>query len=232
MRRAIQEGAERALIRNGVIWVAVLTAAFVAIAGLVSAGVTKGFDDALLLALREPGNPLDPLGPPWIEELARDLTALGSFAGLGLLTLSVVLYLAIAGKRAFALLVTISVLGGTLLSTLLKMGYDRPRPELTQVARVFTASFPSGHAMLSAVTFLTLGVLLTHTRANRALRIYFIAMAVALTVLVGLSRLYLGVHFPTDVLAGWCAGAAWAGLCYLAMVYLQGRGRVEQADEG
>lgn len=220
--------AEQALIRKGAAWVIGLTAMFLLIAILVSTGATKGFDDTLLLALRTPGNPLDPLGPPWLEELARDLTALGSFAGLGLLTLSVVLYLAIAGKRAFALLVTVSVLGGTLISTLLKMGYDRPRPELTQVARVFTASFPSGHAMLSAVTFLTLGALLTHTRANRRLRVYFIAMAVALTVLVGLSRIYLGVHFPTDVLAGWCAGAAWAGLCYVVMIYLQGRGRVEQ----
>lgn len=218
-------------ILGGLLLVAGLLLGFVGLAELVTRGSTVAFDNAVLNAFRTAGDPADPIGPAWIEEMARDVTALGSFAGLGLLFISVVLYLVFTGKRSAALLMSVSVLGGVAISTLLKMSYDRPRPELTQAARVFTASFPSGHAMLSAVTFLTLGALLTRVRGKRPLRVYFMTMAVLLTVLVGLSRIYLGVHYPTDVLAGWCVGSAWAGLCFLVMVWLQQRGGVEQPDD-
>jgi undecaprenyl-diphosphatase len=120
-----------------------------------------------------------------------------------------------------------AVLGGTAISSLLKMGFDRPRPDIPHAARVFTASFPSGHATLSAVTFLTLGSLLTRVTADRRVKIYFMALAVFLTVLVGVSRVYLGVHFPSDVLAGWCVGAAWAVLCWAGALWSQQRGHVE-----
>lgn len=210
--------------------VAALVLAFLGLGELVSRGATEAFDRAVLDMFRTPGNPADPRGPAWFEEFMRDLTALGSFAGLGVLFISVVLYLLFDRKRAAAAWVTVSVLGGTGISTLLKMGYDRPRPDIAHSARVFTSSFPSGHAMLSAVTFLTLGALLARTRASRRLRIYFVTMAVALTVIVGVSRIYLGVHFPTDVLAGWCVGAAWAGFCFIVMTWLQKQGRVEAPD--
>jgi undecaprenyl-diphosphatase len=218
-------------ILGGLLLVAGLVLGFVGLAELVTRGSTVAFDNAVLNAFRTAGDQTDPIGPAWVEEMARDVTALGSFAGLGLLFISVVLYLVFTGKRSAALLMSVSVLGGVAISTLLKMSYDRPRPELTQTARVFTASFPSGHAMLSAVTFLTLGALLTRVRGNHQLRVYFMTMAVLLTVLVGVSRIYLGVHYPTDVLAGWCVGSAWAGLCFLVMVWLQQRGGVEQPDD-
>jgi undecaprenyl-diphosphatase len=80
------------------------------------------------------------------------------------------------------------------------------------VARVFTSSFPSGHATLAAVTYLTLGGLMASLHSSRRLKFYFIGLAIILTVAIGLSRVYLGVHYPTDVLAGWCIGAAWAAL--------------------
>src|SRR5262245_10313018 len=174
------------------------------------------FDTRILLALRVPGNPNDPVGPPWLEEVMRDLTSLGSAGVLVFIVLSVFFYLLIAGKTATALFVVASVAGGQLLSSLLKLGVDRPRPDLvSHLAEVYTLSFPSGHAMLSAVTYLTLGSLLAHVQEGRVLKIYVLAVAVVATLLVGVSRVYLGVHWPSDVLAGWCAGSAWAMLCWL-----------------
>lgn len=209
--------------------VAVLVALFLRIADEMSEGATKAFDDKILMAFRVPGNPAMPIGPPWAQEMARDLTSLGSVGVLGLLVAGVVLYLLLSRKRGMALFVFVSVLSGTVVSTLLKMGYDRPRPEATELARVFTSSFPSGHTMLSAVTYLTLGALLTRVQPTLPLKIYVIGVAVFLTVLVGLSRLYLGVHFPTDVLAGWAVGSAWAALCVVVATWLRRRGKTASA---
>jgi undecaprenyl-diphosphatase len=124
-----------------------------------------------------------------------------------------------------AVLVAVAVLGGVLISTILKMGFDRPRPDIQHAVRVFTASFPSGHAMLSAVTFLTLGVLVARAEADHRLKVYFVSIALFLTIVVGVSRIYLGVHYPSDVLAGWCVGSAWAILCWSAALWLEKRGK-------
>jgi undecaprenyl-diphosphatase len=204
-----------------------LILSFGLLAGEVLEGDTSGFDQAILMTFRTAGNPADPIGPPWLEEMGRDVTALGSFAFLGLVFVAAVGYLLLVRKRALALLMTVAVLGGTAISTLLKMGFDRPRPDIPHAARVFTASFPSGHATLSAVTFLTLGSLLTRVNADRRVKIYFMALAVFLTIFIGISRIYLGVHYPSDVLAGWCVGAAWAMLCWAGALWLQRRGQVE-----
>ena len=103
--------------------------------------------------------------------------------------------------------------------------FDRPRPDLTGVARVFTASFPSGHAMLSAVSFLTLGALLAQGSADTRVKAYIAVLAIFLTVAVGTTRVYLGVHHATDVLAGWCVGSAWALLCWTVAEWLRLRER-------
>jgi undecaprenyl-diphosphatase len=201
---------------------------FVEVADEVEEGEAHGADTALLLALREPGAPADPRGPRWLEEAARDVTALGSLVVLAGLTLAVAGFLALAGKRHVALLVTVAVAGGQLLNHLLKTGFDRPRPDLVpHAAQVFSSSFPSGHAMTAAATYLTLGALVARVQERRRVRVYLLAVAVAVTILVGVSRVYLGVHWPSDVLAGWAAGAAWAALCWLAALWLQRRGQVE-----
>ena len=110
----------------------------------------------------------------------------------------------------------------------MKWVFSRPRPDLVpHGAEVYTASFPSGHSMMSAVVYLTLGALLARTQSDRSVKTYVLAMAVVLTVLVGTSRVYLGVHWPTDVLAGWALGGAWALVCWSAMTWLQSRGQVE-----
>lgn len=207
--------------------VAILVAGFVYLAQEMLEGDLARFDDAILMAFRTAGNVADPIGPPWVEEFGRDVTALGSFAFLGFLFAATVGYLLLIGKRGLALLMTASVIGGVVVSTVLKMGFDRPRPDLPHAARVFTASFPSGHATLSAVTFLTLAALLTQITSDRRVRAYFIGLAIVLTIVVGLSRIYLGLHYPSDVLAGWSIGTAWAVLCWTIAIWLQRRGKVE-----
>lgn len=207
--------------------------AFALLADEVAEGETHAFDEAVLLAFRAPGDPADPLGPPWLEIIMRDVTALGSTSVLTLITLIVTGFLVMDGKRAAALFVLVATAGGGLLSYALKLGFERPRPDLVaHLVDVSTLSFPSGHAMGSAVTFLTLGVLVVRTQRRRRLKAYVLAVAIGLTLLVGLSRIYLGVHWPTDVLAGWCAGSAWALMCWVVLLLLQRRGQVESANGG
>jgi undecaprenyl-diphosphatase len=204
---------------------------FTRIAEEVREGDTRRFDEWLLLALRQPGDRAEPIGPLWLKQAMTDITALGGFTVLGLLTLVVIFYMLMDGKRRAALLLAVSIGGGTLLSTLLKSGFDRPRPDLVaHMVDVQTLSFPSGHAMMSAVAFLTMGVLLARLSARRAVKAYVVGVAVLLTLLVGSSRIYLGVHWPTDVIGGWCVGAAWALMCWWVALRLQRRGQVEPAD--
>ncbi|MGQ7791634.1 phosphatase PAP2 family protein [Faunimonas sp. B44] len=201
---------------------------FLELAGEVGEGSTEAFDRAVILALRNPADPTDPLGPLWFEEMMRDITALGSNFFITLATLSVVIYLLMIRKKHAALLVFVAVVGGTMLSYGLKLFFERSRPDLVpHGAEVYTASFPSGHATLAAVTFLTLGILLTRLQVGRRVKAFFLGMSVLLTLLVGVSRVYLGVHWPTDVLAGWAIGSAWAMFIWLAALWLQRRGQVE-----
>jgi undecaprenyl-diphosphatase len=194
----------------------------------IAAGVAEGslvrFDEALLLALRNPADLSDPIGPTRFEGTMRDITALGSTFVVGLISLSAIIYLLMVRQRTSASLVGISVFGGWLLGNLLKLVYARPRPDLVPPSvDVFSSSFPSGHATLSAVTYLALGALLAELHSSRAAKLYFLGLAVLITVAVGLTRVYLGVHYPSDVLAGWCAGAGWAVLCRTLMLGLRRR---------
>jgi len=202
---------------------------FAAIAGEVMEGETQAFDAWVLERLREPSDPSDPIGPSVVEEAARDITALGSVSVLFLVTVAVVVGLWLQRRRAAMWLVLVSTVGGALLSTLLKVAFGRERPGVVpHLTEVLTASFPSGHAMLSAVVYLTLGVLLARLVERPWARAWCLVVALGLTLLVGLSRLYLGVHYPTDVLGGWAAGMAWALLCWTVARALQRRGRIDR----
>lgn len=195
-----------------------LATGFVFLAHEVGEGGTSGWDKGILLAFRSADDARRLLGPPWLHEAARDITSLGSFAVLWLISFLVLVYLAILRQYAAALLILVSSIGGVLLSTLLKIGFDRARPDLVpHEAVTFTASFPSGHAMMTAVTYLTLGALLARVQTRRRERFFVIGAAIGLAVLVGATRVYLGVHWPSDVLAGWCIGAAWSLACWLVL---------------
>jgi undecaprenyl-diphosphatase len=201
---------------------------FAKLADEVAEGGTRVFDEWVLLALRTPGDLADPIGPRWFEEMMRDFTALGGTGVLVLMVLAVVGFLVMSRKGHAALAVLVAVVGGVLLSQTMKWAYARPRPELVpHGAEVYTASFPSGHAMMSAIVYLTLGAMLARTQPGRAVKTYILSVALVLTVLVGTSRVYLGVHWPTDVLAGWTLGGAWALLSWRVMLGLQASGQVE-----
>lgn len=217
--------AHRELVVLGVLCVMALGLwAFAEIADEVVEGERHVLDRKILLAMRSKGDPRDPLGPVWVEELVRDITALGGVVTLTVVTLSVSGYLLLCRKRQTLAFVLAAIVGGFVLSLGMKTAFGRPRPDLAlHAAAVHTASFPSAHSMLSAVAYLTLAALLAQVHPDRRIKIYMLSLGLMLTILIGLSRIYLGVHWPTDVLAGWAAGAAWAALCWVTAWTIRNR---------
>ena len=197
---------------------------FAVTASEVIHGETQAFDRNLLLAMHVNSSEL--------EEVTRDITALGGTTLLTMLTLFTGGYLLLNGHKHIWLFVWGSILSGALVDAMLKDIYQRPRPDLvSHGSYVTTTSFPSGHSMLSAVTYLTLGALLARSHRRKRLKAYFLLIAAILTILVGLSRVALGVHWPTDVLAGWAAGATWSALCWLVARRLQVHQVIEQETD-
>jgi undecaprenyl-diphosphatase len=193
------------------------TLGFAALMRVAAAVPPHAFDTQILLAFREAGRPDTPLGPLWLQEAIRDLSSLGSVTVLLLVMAAVVLYLLLVRRLAAALFVLLVLGGGQVVCNALKLVVNRPRLDLvSHLSHVSTLSFPSSHAMMSAVTYLTLAVLAGHFLSGRMVRVYLLALAALVTLAVGISRIYLGVHWPSDVLAGWCAGFAWTALCWLA----------------
>jgi undecaprenyl-diphosphatase len=210
------------LVIAGAIW------GFAAVADEVLEGGSQAFDESILRALRQAGDLKEPIGPVWLKGVARDITVLGGVTVITMACLGSAGFLALRRKWGALLLVLISIGGGAIVSTVLKQWFERPRPtEVAHLTEVHSLSFPSGHSMLSAITYLTLGSLLARTTGDRRIKIYILTMAVLLAGMIGVTRVYLGVHYPTDVLAGWCAGISWALLCSLVARWLQRRGAVE-----
>ena len=179
-------------------------------------GDTRSFDQSVLLWFRDKADLSDPIGPQWLEVVMRDITALGGLLILGLLTIAACGYLWLTQRHKLALFVAVSIPAGALLNTLLKEYFTRPRPDIVPHGTgAALSSFPSGHAMMSTIVFLTLGALLSLSTENTRIKIYILFWSVFLTVIVGISRVYLGVHWPTDIIAGWIAGGTWAVLCLL-----------------
>lgn len=184
---------------------------FVALSDEVSEGETQDFDERVLRMLRDPRDPALPRGPMWLAVSAEEVTALGGVTVLCMVTLAVCGFLLLSRRYWTLLLVVVATAGGGVLNTLLKQLFSRPRPSVVpHLTEVMTQSFPSGHAMLSATVYLTLGGLLAHLAQRRRLKAYILGVALLLSFVVGLTRVYLGVHYPTDVLGGWVAGLAWA----------------------
>jgi undecaprenyl-diphosphatase len=205
---------------------------FIAVADAMSEGELERIDERLVLAMRSAEDPSDPVGPRWLEEMMRDFTALGGTAVLGGLALATIVYLVLIRRRSTALMTLIAFGGGVAVSLILKELFDRPRPDLVpHGSHVYTKSFPSGHSMLSAVTYLTLGAVLARVQPRWRLKVYMIALALGVALLVGVSRVYLGVHWPSDVVAGWAAGSAWALGVWGVTHMLQRTGDIEPEPE-
>ena len=207
-----------ALAMSGAVW------AFAGLWDAVEDQHTGGFDRAILLAFRRPGHPELLAGPRWLQECARDVTALGGFTVLTLISLMTVAVLAMQRRRLQAFIFAATVVLAQALAAIIKLIADRPRPDLvSHFDLVYSSSFPSGHSTMAPVVYLTLAVILAAGEPRREVRALMFGCAVAVIVAVGLSRVYLGVHWPTDVLAGWVLGAAIALVAMTALRLAAGR---------
>lgn len=207
--------------------VAIGVGGFVSLADEVFEGDSHQIDEQILLSLRTPGDPSDPIGPSWFEEAGRDVTALGSVSALMLFTVAMGGYLFFKNQRWVAVFVVVAILTGTAASTLMKSSFNRPRPELVpHETQIYTKSFPSGHSAMSSLVYLTIGAVMARSERDRRTKIYLITVPVIVSLLVGVSRVYMGVHWPTDVLAGWLFGVTWASASWLVFEYLLRRYRL------
>lgn len=212
---AVQAGAE--VRRERWIW-PILGLCIVAGVGLgaylideLREGETFRLDRAILLALRNPNDLSRPIGPVWLLQSAIDFSALGGFTLLWSLGGAGLGFLVLLKRRAEASWIGASVLGASLINAGLKIWLHRPRPTVVpHLAVVSNASFPSGHAMISSATYLTLAIMIAEVQPRRSARLYAVCAASVLVLLIGCSRVYLGVHWPSDVLAGWVFGGSWA----------------------
>ena len=222
MLKLIRRIESRALILvigvSGALW------GFFNLASEMGEGDTLALDRHILLALRNPANPADPLGSRSFEEAMRDVTALGGVTVMVLVTVVGILAFLMHGRRGHALVLAATVLLADVSSEGLKMLYHRPRPDLVpHGSYVYSGSFPSGHSTLSAATFLTLAMLIASLEPNRATKAMVYVLAMLLVLAIGVSRVYLGVHWPSDVLAGWCLGGAWALAAWSVLLRMPGR---------
>lgn len=221
----------------GALLVALATVAgmwgFVALAGRVLAGDTQSFDEWALSALRDPEDPGRPRGPAWLAKAAVDLTALGGYTVVTAIVVAVVGYLVLSRHYRTTIMVLAAAVGGGAFNHLLKAVFDRARPEVVpHLTEVGSPSFPSGHAMLSSAVYLALAVVLARILDRRWEKAYVVATALVTTGIVGFTRVYLGVHYPSDVLGGWLAGIAWALACgvVIELLYLRLAGRRSAPD--
>lgn len=193
---------------------------FLTIAGEVAEGETAALDRRLLLAFRMPGDPSDPIGPRWFEESMRDITALGGFTVLTIVTIAATLLLIFHRRGREALIFATTVVLAYASSELLKAFYDRDRPMIVAHGSiVYSQSFPSGHSTAAAATFLTLATVVASVEPRRRTKALVYGLAISGVLAVGVSRVYLGVHWPTDVLAGWALGSSWALAAWMALVF-------------
>ena len=187
-------------------------------------GDSHAMDERILLMFRDPGDIQSPLGPKWLEEMMRDFTALGGIGILTFVIIATVIYLLTKQRARHAIYLLSVVVTGTVLSNLMKIGFDRPRPDLVPHDSItYMASFPSGHSFMATVVYLTLGAILAEAEPRKGMKVYIIVIAIIIALVVGVSRLYLGVHWPSDVLAGWLIGAGWALMFWILARYLEMR---------
>jgi undecaprenyl-diphosphatase len=186
-------------------------AAFAWLADEVGEGGTQRFDNAVLLWMHRHASPT-------LSSFALEVTSLGSGLPIAVVLLVSTAFLWATRHRYSVLLLWIAVAGGEILNATLKGVFDRPRPRLFPwLTHASFSSFPSGHAMTAVIVYVTLAYLIARLEPSRAMRRLTFAVTGLLVLGIGLSRMYLGVHYPSDVLAGYAAGCAWATFCALGM---------------
>ncbi|MCO8120608.1 phosphatase PAP2 family protein [Stieleria sp. TO1_6] len=204
------------IMMAGLLVVVLGTWGFIELADEVIEGSTGDFDRWAVEKMRDPDEPSRPIGPPWMASIGRDLTALGGVAVLTLVIIASAGFLVVNRSYRTMVVLVLSTTTGITASMLLKHFFSRPRPDVVpHLDQVYTSSFPSGHSMMSALVYLTLGALIAPVLQRFWLRFYVLTLAIVITGLIGVSRVYMGVHYPTDVLAGWAAGLVWAIGCWL-----------------
>lgn len=192
-------------------WVAIACAlaGFAGLAAEAREGDIGAVDRMILLMFRDPGALGTPIGPRWLQESARDITALGGFTVLALVTVFAGVALVLNRRRRQAWVLIGAVVFAQAVAEAVKHLIDRPRPALVpHLDMVYSSSFPSGHAMMSPVVYLTLAAVVSSGLEPPGVRSLRMAAATLLVVAIGVSRVYLGVHWPTDVLGGWILGSA------------------------
>jgi undecaprenyl-diphosphatase len=227
-----QIGKDRPFLVAGAVAFVLAVGVLAWMAGEAVPGDYVELEGRIMRAFRQPDDLARGLGPPWVTMVVRDITALGGVPVLTLLVALVLGFLVLRRRPRAAWLILFAVAGGAAVTQTIKTLAERERPRIVpHLMQVTSKSFPSGHSMMSSTVYLTLGVLLGQTMARRREKAYLIGAALLLTVLVGLSRVYLGVHYPTDVLAGWSAGVAWALVFWYLAWWLQRRGQLGKPEE-
>ena len=214
LRRILRLARTEIAVVTALFVIALGVMAFVELAGDMTRADGQAFDQAVLAWMQPVAG--DPRGPWWLEKATTDLTSLGGISVLTLFALVAIAFLLLQRKRLSALLLVLGLSGGITLSEGLKALFERQRPPAAyQAVETLNASFPSGHALLATVFYLTLGVMLARAFPRKRLKAFALGVALTVALLIGLTRVYLGVHWASDVFAGWCAGAAWAMALWL-----------------
>jgi len=191
---------------------------FVALAAQLGTPSVQRFDETVVRSLRNAEDLAQPIGPDWFKELARDFTALGGYGILSTITILVTTFLHLERRPARAHFVVVVIVAGYSLSMTLKALIARPRPDIVPwLSHVHSSSFPSGHSMMSAVVYLSLGLMLSDLTSRRLVKTFVVVAPLTISALVGFSRVYMGVHYPTDIVVGWWLGISWSLACWLAI---------------
>lgn len=190
---------------------------FLGVAEEAGEGEHDNLELKIIQSFRSPTDLSRLKGPVWAKEAAIDSSTLGGSTLTIIITVLVASYLLINRQRRDCIIVAAAVSSGSAASVVLKHVFERPRPTaVPYLVHVNDASFPSGHSMTSAVVYITLGVLLARSTNSWKHKLFYVGTGLILSGLVGLSRVMLGVHYPSDVIAGWAAGASWALICWIA----------------
>jgi undecaprenyl-diphosphatase len=196
----------------GMVVVLVMSVGFAMLAEQVMAGATLHADESILRMMER-------MGAPWLDNVALEVTALGARVVVWMVVLVASVFMWSSRHHYSAALLWVSMIGAGFVNAALKVSFNRPRPDVFpwRTQHVGLASFPSGHAMTSVVVYGTLAFLIARLAPTKLLRRITWVTAILVILLIGWSRLYLGVHYPSDVLAGFVMGAAWAIICALGI---------------